>query len=141
MKHALVSNSVLPESHSVIELDLISMMGCASGGNCLFNHPSQQPIIWKAKSMNKKNGFKAVISSLIIATGLLATSTPSYSESLGERSSERQEARDIKQGGREQARDTKAACKEGDESRAECRQEKREIKLRSRETARDIKKK
>ena len=32
--------------------------------------------------MNKKIGFKDVVSSLIIATGLLAMSAPSYSESM-----------------------------------------------------------
>lgn len=92
--------------------------------------------------MNKKNAFKDVITTLIIATGLLATSVPSYSEDMGERSNERQESRDTKQGGREKARDVKAACKEGDEkSRPECRQDKREVKQKSRETARDIKSK
>ena len=88
--------------------------------------------------MNKKIGFKDVVSSLIIATGLLAMSAPSYSESMIGRSDERQGARDTKQEGREQARDTKAACKEGDKSRSDCRQEKRDVKQKSRETARDI---
>jgi hypothetical protein len=92
-------------------------------------------------SMNKINGFKDIVSSLIIATGLLAISAPSYSEDMSGRSGERQQGRDIKQGGREVARDAKAACKEGDEkSRPECRQQKRDIKQESREKARDIKK-
>jgi hypothetical protein len=91
--------------------------------------------------MNKINGFKDVVSSLIIATGLLAISAPGYSESMSERSGERQQGRDIKQGGRDMARDAKAACKEGDEkSRPECRQLKRDVKQKSRESARDIKK-
>ena len=90
-------------------------------------------------SMNKKYGFKDVVSSLIIATALLAMPAPSYSESMGERSDERQKARDIKQSGRELGRDTKAACKEGDNSRPECRQKKRDVKQESREKARDIK--
>ena len=91
--------------------------------------------------MNIKIGLKDVVSSLIIATALFVTSAPSYSESMSERSGERQEARDTKQGGREVARDAKAACKEGDEnSRPECRQLKRDIKQESREKARDIKK-
>ena len=60
--------------------------------------------------MNKKNGFKGVVSSLIIATGLLAMSAPSYSESMYERSNERQGARNTRQSGREQARDVKATC-------------------------------
>jgi len=41
--------------------------------------------------------------------------------------------------GREEALDTKAACKDGDQNRSECRQEKRDVKQQSRETARDIK--
>ena len=89
--------------------------------------------------MNNKKSFKDVVSSLIIAAGLLAMSAPSYSESMSDRSGDRQEARDTKQEGREQARDAKAACKEGDESRAECRQEKRDVKQESRDTARDLK--
>ena len=90
-------------------------------------------------SMNNKKYFKDIASSLIITAGLLAIWAPSYSESMSERSGERQEARDTKQGGREVARDAKAACKEGDGSRPECRQGKREIKQESREKARDIK--
>jgi len=66
------------------------------------------------------------MTTLIIATALLATSAPSYSKGMSERSNERQEARDTRQGGREKARDVKAACKEGDE--------------KSRETARHIRK-
>ena len=89
--------------------------------------------------MNNKKGFKDVVSSLIIAAGLLAMSAPSYSESVTERSGERQQARNTRQSGRELARDTKAACKEGDKNRSECRQEKLNIKQKSRETARDIK--
>ena len=90
-------------------------------------------------SMNNKKYFKDVVSSLIIAAGLLAISAPSHSENIGERADDRQEKRDIKQEGREQARDAKAACKEGDQSRSECRQEKRDIKQESREAGRDVK--
>ena len=64
---------------------------------------------------------------------------PSYSVSVIGRSDERQGARHAKQSGRVQARDAKAACKEGDQSRSECRQEKRDIKQESLETGRDIK--
>ena len=88
--------------------------------------------------MNKKIGFKNVVSSLIIAAGLLAMSAPSYSVSVIGRSDERQGARHTKQSGREQARDVKATCKGGDQSRSECRQEKRQVKQKSRETSRDI---
>ena len=45
--------------------------------------------------MNNKKGFKDVVSSLIIAAGLLAMSAPSYSENMGERVDDRQEKRDI----------------------------------------------
>ena len=88
--------------------------------------------------MNKKIGFKDIISSLIIATGLLVMSAPSYSVSVIGRSDERQGARHTKQEGREAARGAKAACKAGDKSRSECRQEKRQVKQKSRETSRDI---
>ena len=88
--------------------------------------------------MNKKIGFKNVVSSLIIAAGLLAMSVPSYSVSVIGRSDERQGARNTRQSGREQARDVKAACKAGGKSRSGCRQEKRHVKQNSRETSRDI---
>jgi hypothetical protein len=90
-------------------------------------------------NMNNKKSFKDVVSSLIIAAGLLAMSAPSYSENMGERVDDRQEKRDIKQEGRDVARDTKAACKEGDQSRSECRQEKRDVKQESRDAGRDVK--
>ena len=88
--------------------------------------------------MNIKIRFKDVVSSLIIATALLATSAPSYSEVMGERSDERQADGILSRSGREQARDAKAACKEGDKSRSDCRQEKRDIKQESRDAGRDI---
>jgi hypothetical protein len=90
-------------------------------------------------TMNNKKNFKSVVSSLIMAAGLLAVSAPGYSENMGERIDDRQEKRDIKQEGRETARDAKAACKEGDQSRSECRQEKRDIKQESRDSGRAVK--
>ena len=57
--------------------------------------------------MNNKKHYKDVVSSLIIAAGLLAISAPSYSESMSERSGERQEKRDVKQESRDTARDLK----------------------------------
>jgi len=45
-------------------------------------------------SMNNKKYFKDVVSSLIIAAGLLAISAPSYSENIGERVDDRQKKRD-----------------------------------------------
>lgn len=92
--------------------------------------------------MKMKISFKAAVSGIVIAIGMLFVSAPSYSETAAERSDERQEARDLKQSGRTEVRDIKAECKAGDEkSRAECRQEKRETKQNTRETARDIKQK
>ena len=91
-------------------------------------------------NMNNKKGFKNVVSSLIIAAGLLAMSAPSYSENASDRSGNRQEARDTKQEGRGEARDTKADCKEGNKSNSDCRQGKRDDKQKSKEEARDIKK-
>jgi len=66
-------------------------------------------------SMNNKKYFKDIASSLIITAGLLAISAPELFESMSERSGERQEKRAVKQGGREVARNAKAACKEGDQ--------------------------
>lgn len=54
-------------------------------------------------------------------------------------SADRPEARDTRQEGRQDARDTKDACKEGDSSRAECRQGKRDDKQEARDTAKDVK--
>jgi hypothetical protein len=90
-------------------------------------------------AMNNKINFKSVVSSLIMAAGLLGVPAPSYSEDMGERIDDRQEKRDINQEGREVARDVKAACKEGDQSRSECRQEKRDIKQKSRDAGRAVK--
>jgi hypothetical protein len=90
--------------------------------------------------MNMKVSFKAAVTGIVIVTGLLVLSAPSYSETASERSGERQDSRDLKQEGRPAARDAKAECKEGDEkSRAECRQDKRKTKQDTRDTARDIK--
>ena len=57
--------------------------------------------------MNNKKCFKDVVSSLIIAAGLLAMSAPSYSERISDRSDDRQEKRDIKQESRDAGRDVK----------------------------------
>jgi hypothetical protein len=92
--------------------------------------------------MNIKDNIKAVVTALVITTGLLVVSAPGYSETASERSGERQNARDLKQEGRGEARDTKAECKAGDEkTRAECRQDKRETKQNTRDAARAIKQK
>lgn len=90
--------------------------------------------------MNRQMGFNRTVSGIVIAFGLLAVSTPSYSENPAERSGERQEARDTKQVGRQNAREAKQECKAGDEkTRAECRQDKRDTKQDARSTAHDIK--
>ena len=77
------------------------------------------------------------VSILVIGAGLQWTSLPAYATDRGE---DRRDARDTRQGGRDEAREQKAACKAGDEkSRAECRREKRDTKQDARGDARDIK--
>jgi uncharacterized low-complexity protein len=74
---------------------------------------------------------------LAVAAGAQLVSVPADAT---EQSQQRQEARDTKQTGRQDARAEKAACMAGDEkTRPECRQDKRDAKQESRETARDIK--
>jgi hypothetical protein len=69
---------------------------------------------------------------------------PGYSQTQGmerrdDHREDRGQARDTRQGGRDEARDLKEKCKEGDTSRAECRQLKRETKQDARGEARDTK--
>ena len=72
-----------------------------------------------------------------IVASVQLVSVPAYATEQGQ---QRQEARDTKQTGRQDAREQKAECKAGDDkSRAECRQDKRGTKQESRDTARDIK--
>ena len=87
--------------------------------------------------MMSKNYLSAV-AILFIAAGAQWVSVPAYAAT--EQGEQRQEARDTKQTGRQDAREEKAECKAGDDkSRAECRQDKRDTKQESRDTARDIK--
>jgi hypothetical protein len=74
---------------------------------------------------------RAATALLALAAGVLAAA-PGHS-------ADRKEARDTRQEGRQEARDAKDACKEGDSSRAECRQDKRDTKQDTREEARDVK--
>jgi len=81
--------------------------------------------------------YLTALATLVIATGVQWVSVPAYAT---DQSNQRQDARDTKQEGRNTARDTKQACKSGDEkSRPECRQDKRNTKQDTRGTARDIK--
>jgi hypothetical protein len=63
--------------------------------------------------MNRKIGYRVGVSTLLpTAGGLVLSPAPAYSQSAGaERRSDRQDARDTKQTGREAARDAKAACR------------------------------
>ncbi len=79
------------------------------------------------------------VSLLAITAGLQLTAVPAYATERGE---DRRDARDVKQAGREDAREQKAECKAADDkSRAECRHEKRDTKQDARESARDVKRK
>jgi hypothetical protein len=85
----------------------------------------------------KKIGFQTIVSSVLIAGGLLIMPVTAYSTDRGEL---RRDARDTKQSGRQDARDTKQECRAGDEkSRPECQQDKRDAKQDARTQARDIK--
>jgi hypothetical protein len=92
--------------------------------------------------MNRTTGLRVVVLTLALAAGTLTVATPGYSQTQGsERRDDRQDSRDTKQTGRDDARDQKAECKKGDEkTRAECRQDKRDTKQDTRDAARDVKK-
>ena len=87
--------------------------------------------------MKRNIGFQAIVSSVLIAGGLLNMPVTAYSTDRGEL---RRDARDTRQSGRQDARDTKQECRAGDEkSRPECRQDKRDAKQDARAQARDVK--
>jgi len=87
--------------------------------------------------MNGKIRYVVGVSSLVLALSISAP--PARAESGQERQTDRQDARDTRQTGRDASRDVKAACKEGDNSRAECRQHKRDVKHGARHAAHDKK--
>ena len=90
--------------------------------------------------MTSKNGLNAFLSRLVIATGLLIGSAPSHAENPADRSGDRQDARDTRQIGRQNAREDKQDCKSHDnKGRPECRQDKRDAKQDARGAAKDIK--
>jgi hypothetical protein len=90
---------------------------------------------WRKFMMGKN--YLTTVATLAIAASVQWVSVPAYAT---EQSQQRQEARDTKQTGRQDARQEKAECKAGDDkSRAECRQDKRDTKQESRDTAREIK--
>lgn len=92
--------------------------------------------------MHRRIRVRMVVLTLALAVGSLTAVAPIGAQTQGqERRDDRKDARDTKQTGRQDARDVKADCKEGDEkSRAECRKDKRDVKQNARESARDIKK-
>jgi len=89
--------------------------------------------------MSRYRMFRMAVSTLALgAACLMSAPTPGFAQT--DNADERQDARDMKQTGRDDARDTKQECKEGDEkSRAECRQDKRDTKQDTRDAARDVK--
>ncbi|MGW8461635.1 hypothetical protein [Pseudomonas sp. CLCA07] len=77
------------------------------------------------------------LATLVVAAGVQWVSVPAYATEQGE---QRREARDTRQTGRSDARQTKYDCrKASDKNNAECRQDKRSTKQDTRRTARDIK--
>jgi hypothetical protein len=95
--------------------------------------------------MNQKTYFQLAILILVLAAaGSLSWSEPAYSDTAGmerrgDRRSDRQGARDIRQEGRDVARETKGQCRGAGGSGPECRQTKRGVKQRARKSARDVK--
>ena len=80
---------------------------------------------------------------MLAFTGALVVLPPDgYSQTQGtERRDDRKESRDTKQTGRQEARDTKDACKDAGNNRSDCRQEKRDTKQEAKGQARDVKRK
>lgn len=79
----------------------------------------------------------SAVATAAIAAGVQMMSAPTYAT---EQSGQRQDARDTRQTGRQDARQEKADCRAGDEkNRPECRQDKRDTKQDARGTARDQK--
>ena len=73
-----------------------------------------------------------IAGTLLVVAASMLVATPGYC-------ADRKGARDTRQEGRQEARDTKDTCKEGDSSRAECRQGKRDDKQDARQEAHDVK--
>ena len=73
--------------------------------------------------MSRQHLFRMAAATLTLAAaGVISAPTTAYADTQGnERREDRRDTRD-------EARDVKAACKEGDQSRAECRQDKRDTK-------------
>jgi Na+/glutamate symporter len=73
--------------------------------------------------MSGKDLFRMAAATLTLAAaGLIGAPTTSYADTQGN------ERRDDRRDTRDDSRDAKDACKEGDDSRAECRQDKRDTK-------------
>ena len=85
----------------------------------------------------KRKSLLIAVATVAIAAGGQLLAAPTYAT---EQSGQRQDARDTRQTGRQEARQDKADCRAGDEkNRPECRQDKRDTKQDARGTARDIK--
>ena len=83
-----------------------------------------------------QRGFLVGAFGMVLVAGGLIAPPPGYSQRAG--ADNRQDARDVKQQGREDARAAQADCKAGDEkTRAECRKEKRDAKDGAKDAAKD----
>lgn len=110
--------------------------GTACGSRSGKKQRSLYFVKWRKIMMGKN--YLTTVAALVIAASVQWVSVPAYAAT--EQGEQRQEARDTKQTGRQDARQEKAECKAGDDkSRVECRQEKRDTKQETRDTARDIK--
>jgi hypothetical protein len=72
----------------------------------------------------------------MMVTGLLTVTA--YANAT-ENAKERRDARDVKQGSKQDARETKRDCRaENEKSNSECREDKRDAKQEGREASRDV---
>ena len=95
--------------------------------------------------MKKQAGLLFFVFAMVLVADDVVFPSTGYTETQGmerrqDRRVDRGDARDTKQTGRQEGREVKDDCLEGDQSRSDCRQEKREIKHDSRNEAFSIKK-
>jgi hypothetical protein len=90
--------------------------------------------------MKLKAVFLIWLLAMVLVAGDAVLPLAGYAETQGtDRREDRGDARDTKQTGRQEGREVKDDCREGEQNRPDCRQEKRETKQDARKGARSIK--